>query len=97
MWLITIPMQHMHCLNPSKLSSSIQGIAPFNTSPGAIREELLQDRLLKKRHSSFSTASQLPLYHTNYQLPITKWPHQSEAPVGAAPPTRSQLRLQRQT
>jgi hypothetical protein len=30
-----------------------------------------------------------------YQLPITKWPHQSEAPVGAAP-TRSQLRLQRQ-
>jgi hypothetical protein len=20
---------------------------------------------------------------TNYQLPITKWPHQSEAPVGA--------------
>jgi hypothetical protein len=34
---------------------------------------------------------------TNYQLPITTWPHQSEAPVGAAPPTRSQLRLQRQT
>jgi hypothetical protein len=31
------------------------------------------------------------------QLPITKWPHQSEAPVGAVPPTRSQLRLQRQT
>jgi hypothetical protein len=31
------------------------------------------------------------------QLPITKWPHQSEAPVGAAPPTRSQLRLQQQT
>jgi hypothetical protein len=21
-----------------------------------------------------------PLYFTNYQLPITKWPHQSEAP-----------------
>jgi hypothetical protein len=21
--------------------------------------------------------------NTNYQLPITKWPHQSEAPVGA--------------
>jgi hypothetical protein len=35
--------------------------------------------------------------HAGYQLPITKWPHQSEAPVGAAPPTRSQLRLQRQT
>jgi hypothetical protein len=34
---------------------------------------------------------------SNYQLPITKWPHQSEAPVGAAPPTRSQLRLQRQS
>ena len=32
-----------------------------------------------------------------YQLPITKWPHQSGAPVGAAPPTRSQLRLQRRT
>jgi hypothetical protein len=30
-------------------------------------------------------------------ITITKWPHQSEAPVGAAPPTRSQLRLQRQT
>ena len=30
-------------------------------------------------------------------LPITKWPHQSGAPVGAAPPTRSQLRLQRRT
>jgi hypothetical protein len=27
-------------------------------------------------------------------IPITKRPHQSEAPVGAAPPTRSQLRLQ---
>jgi hypothetical protein len=37
------------------------------------------------------------LTYANYQLPITKWPHQSEAPVGAAPPTRSQLRLQRQT
>ena len=34
---------------------------------------------------------------TNYQLPITKWPRQSGAPVGAAPPTRSQLRLQRHT
>ena len=34
---------------------------------------------------------------SNYQLPITKWPHQSGAPVGAAPPTRSQLRLQRRT
>ena len=33
----------------------------------------------------------------NYQLPITKWPRQSGAPVGAAPPTRSQLRLQRHT
>ena len=32
-----------------------------------------------------------------YQLPITKWPRQSGAPVGAAPPTRSQLRLQRHT
>ena len=32
-----------------------------------------------------------------YQLPITRWPCQSRAPVGAAPPTRSQLRLQRQT
>jgi hypothetical protein len=32
-----------------------------------------------------------------HQLPITKWPHQSEAPVGEAPPTRSQLRLQRQS
>ena len=32
-----------------------------------------------------------------YQLPITKWPHQSGAPVGAAPPTKSQLRLQRRT
>jgi len=31
------------------------------------------------------------------QLPITKWPRQSGAPVGAAPPTRSQLRLQRHT
>ena len=30
----------------------------------------------------------------NYQLPITKWPHQSGAPVGAAPPTRCQLRLE---
>jgi hypothetical protein len=37
------------------------------------------------------------VFVTNYQLPITKWPHQSEAPVGAAPPTRSQLRRQRQT
>ena len=34
---------------------------------------------------------------TNYQLPITRWPCQSRAPVGAAPPTRSQLRLQRHT
>jgi hypothetical protein len=25
----------------------------------------------------------LLLHFTNYQLPITKWPHQSEAPVGA--------------
>ena len=33
----------------------------------------------------------------NYQLPITRWPCQSRAPVGAAPPTRSQLRLQRHT
>jgi hypothetical protein len=31
--------------------------------------------------------------YTVYQLPITKWPHQSEAPVGAAPPTRSQRKL----
>ena len=30
-------------------------------------------------------------------LTITKWPCQSGAPVGAAPPTRSQLRLQRHT
>ena len=37
------------------------------------------------------------LPHLNYQLPITKWPRQSGAPVGAAPPTRSQLRLQRHT
>jgi hypothetical protein len=29
-------------------------------------------------------------------ITITKWPHQSEA-VGAAAPTRGQLRLQRQT
>ena len=36
-------------------------------------------------------------FDTNYQLPITKWPCQSGAPVGAAPPTRSQLRLQRHT
>jgi hypothetical protein len=28
---------------------------------------------------------------------IINWPHQSEAPVGTVPPTRSQLRLQRQT
>ena len=34
---------------------------------------------------------------TYAQLPITKWPRQSGAPVGAAPPTRSQLRLQRHT
>ena len=34
--------------------------------------------------------------HTE-SLPITKWPCQSRAPVGAAPPTRSQLRLQRHT
>ena len=33
----------------------------------------------------------------NYQLSITRWPCQSRAPVGAAPPTRSQLRLQRHT
>ena len=32
-----------------------------------------------------------------YQLPITRWPCQSRAPVGAAPPTRSQLRRQRHT
>ena len=37
-----------------------------------------------------------PAGRTNYQ-PITKWPHQSGAPMGAAPPTRSQLRLQRHT
>ena len=36
-------------------------------------------------------------WYTSYQLPITKWPCQSRAPVGAAPPTRSQLRLQRHT
>jgi hypothetical protein len=30
-------------------------------------------------------------------MTMTKWPHQSEAPVGAAPPTKSQLKLQRQT
>ena len=36
-------------------------------------------------------------YLMGYQLPITKWPHQSGAPVGAAPPTRSQLRHQRRT
>jgi len=36
-------------------------------------------------------------YKVRYQLPITKWPRQSGAPVGAAPPTRSQLRLQRHT
>ena len=35
--------------------------------------------------------------NSNYQLPITKWPRQRGAPVGAAPPTRSQLRLQRHT
>ena len=35
---------------------------------------------------------------TSVQLPITKWPRQSGAPVEAAPPTRSQLRpLQRHT
>ena len=33
----------------------------------------------------------------SFNVPITKWPHQSGAPVGAAPPTRSQLRLQRRT
>ena len=34
-------------------------------------------------------------YHQHqYQLPSTKWPHQSGAPMGAAPPTRSQLRRQ---
>ena len=37
------------------------------------------------------------LWDRPYQLPITRWPCQSRAPVGAAPPTRSQLRLQRQT
>jgi hypothetical protein len=31
-------------------------------------------------------------YHIHL-LPITKWPHQSGAAVGAAPPTKSQRRL----
>ena len=46
-----------------------------------------------------SDVSQVQIGQSNYQLPITKWPCQSRAPVGAAPPTRSQaqLRLQRHT
>ena len=39
----------------------------------------------------------LMVWHPDAKIPITKWPHQSGAPVGAAPPTRSQLRLQRRT
>jgi hypothetical protein len=35
--------------------------------------------------------------HQSMTITITEWPQQSEAPVGAVPPTRSQLRLQRQT
>jgi hypothetical protein len=44
-------------------------------------------------HPAFSRCMSVLTCNANYQLPITKWPHQSEAPGGAAPPTRSQLRL----
>ena len=46
---------------------------------------------------AWSTARNVPWIIADYQLPITKWPRQSGAPVGAAPPSRSQIRLQRHT
>ena len=55
----------------------------------------------RKQHLA-STDTHLPVtgnppHCSDSQLPITRWPRQSGVPVGVAPPTRSQLGLQRHT
>ena len=52
-------------------------------------------RYERKTDSKYSSHHVLDEDALDDQVPITKWPHQSGAPVGAAPPTRSQYEKQR--
>ena len=97
-WLL----RHRHGLSSSKTIAAAgrdQSATHANSCVLSARNCNVKSFVLAScREQPFCGPPIMDMYGTlQHQLPITKWPRQSGAPVGAAPPTRSQLRLQRHT